>query len=281
MTRPRRFVYFLSAIAIGGCVCLIAQTPQSAPSDHAPSGPGKVVPAPALVPSNSPFAIDRANTKLERSIRMLPEEQMSRKDRDLLANAESSIKERAGIENLDFNGSGWSYEELACPALANHLFLRFTRADRTPQMSKFSVAIPRNGNGRMHLIPIVRKGYSLFSPAPVGPVTIAVFNRIREEEGAGIKADWLGTGLCYAAMAGANPQLGDTARQEGELVAATMPPTLSITPEGGATIRFADVSSATKPMEWTMVFDPHGKLLKANYDAAYMPIGVKGAAAKE
>lgn len=206
---------------------------------------------------------------------MLSEDEMSREDRDLLANAESTIREHAGIENMEFNGAGWSYHQLLCPALPNHLFIRFTRDDGTRQMSMFSAAIPRNGNGRIHIIPIVRKGYSLFSPAPVGAMTIAAFNRIRAEEGEGASAEWLGTGLCYAALAGANPQVEKPAVEQGKDIYATMPPTLLITPQGGATIRFADVSNATKPIEWSMIFDSRGKLVKASHEAAYVPIIVK------
>jgi hypothetical protein len=287
MAGTHRFLFFVSAIAIGGCVVVSAQDPQSPPAaqgkeipapasvDEMPSGHVKVVPAPTLLPSNSPFAIEGTKAKPERSIRMLPEGQMSREDRDLLANAESSIQEKAGIENLDFSAVGWSYEELECPALPKHVFLRFTRDAGTPQASMFSVAIPRTGEGRMHLIPIMRKGFSLFSPAPIGPMTIAAFNRIRAEEGEGVSADWLGTGLCYAALAGANPQIGDVDEQQGELYSAAMPPTLTIASEGGATIRFADESNPAKPMEWSMVFDPKGKLVNADHEAAYVASGKK------
>ena len=57
----------------------------------------------------------------------------------------------------------------------------------------FSASIPRGGEGRVRIIPIVRKGYSLFSPARIGALTIASFNRIHsEEENTGWRANWLG-----------------------------------------------------------------------------------------
>ena len=173
----------------------------------------------------------------------------------------------------DFSGNGWTYHQLDCPALPNHLFLRFTRNEDTREMSMFSAAIPRNGDGRVHIIPIVRRGYSLFSPAPVGALTIAAFNRIRTEEGADESADWLGTGLCYAALAGANPQLGkaEAVTSEKGDAAATIPPTLVVKSDGSAAIRFADVSSPQHPMEWNMVFDTKGKLVKATHAPASVP----------
>jgi hypothetical protein len=78
-------------------------------------------------------------------------------------------------------------------------------------VSVFTVSIPRGGDGRVRIIPIQRRGYSLFSPAPINALTISAFNHIRAEEHP--KApDWLGTGLCYAALAGAHPQAAEVER---------------------------------------------------------------------
>ena len=166
-----------------------------------------------------PPQFDTGNTNVEPagSIQILPADQMTRHDRDLEADAEASIQERAGFQNLEFNGGSWTYQQLVCPALPNHLFLRFSRNEGTGEMSMFSAAIPRGGEGKVRIIPIVRKGYSLFSPAPIGALTIASFNRIRsEEEQTGWPANWLGTALCYAALAGANPQAGELLPQPFE-----------------------------------------------------------------
>jgi hypothetical protein len=267
----------LSAVILSVCAPIASQSEQPAP------GGGKVIPVPVgpdigathavkeVPPSlhvpNSIFAIDPTGNS-DTSIRVLSEDQMSREDRDLVADAESSIQEHAGFENLDFNGAGWTYHELVCPALPKHMFLRFTRGDGTRQMSMFSAAIPRDGNGRVHIIPIVRKGYSLFSPAPIAAMTVAAFNRIRAEEGESASADWLGTGLCYAALAGASPKMGEAEAGEDKLPVATVVPTLVVTDDGGAVIRFADVSAAPKPMEWNMFFDRRGKLTKATHTPA-------------
>ena len=277
MARINPFPFLCFAIVLGACASLSGQTDESIPSGHVKLIPPvsdvdqaaarqvKEIPAPVLVPKEFPFSIDNPRTATAHSIQMLSESEMSREDRDLLADAESSIQERAGFENLEFEGEGWTYHELVCPALPKHMFLRFTRDDGTRQMSMFSVAIPRNGNGRVHIIPIVRRGYSLFSPAPIGALTIAAFNRVRAEEGDAASADWLGTGLCYAALAGANPKLSDLAVSNDDDIPSVFPPTLTITAQGGAVIHFADVSATPKPMEWTMSFDPKGKLIKADH----------------
>jgi hypothetical protein len=228
-----------------------------------------------------PPQVDTGNRKLESagSIKVLSPDQMTRHDRDLEADAEASIQERAGFQNLEFNEGPWTYQQLVCPALPNHLLLRFSRNEGTREMSMFSAAIPRGGEGGVRIIPIMRKGYSLFSPAPIGPLTIASFNRIRSEETTDWPANWLGTGLCYAALAGANPQAGELPPppQEGQLapepsetehVPVTIEPTLFLTNDGGAIVRFADVSTMPHPMEWTLIFNRKGTLLKATHSPA-------------
>jgi len=293
MSRITPYLLLAPVLALAAGVSLLAQgdpnaQPQTvpeapherikivpAPSDVDDLPPGKIksLPGPVLTPPKSPFAIEGGRKSSANSIRILSEAEMSATDRDLVADAQSSIQEHAGFQNLDFSGNGWTYHQLDCPALPNHLFLRFTRNEDTREMSMFSAAIPRNGDGRVHIIPIVRRGYSLFSPAPVGALTIAAFNRIRTEEGADESADWLGTGLCYAALAGANPQLGkaEAVTSEKGDAAATIPPTLVVKSDGSAAIRFADVSSPQHPMEWNMVFDTKGKLVKATHAPASVP----------
>ncbi|HEY1896092.1 MAG TPA: hypothetical protein VGG62_07470 [Terracidiphilus sp.] len=226
---------------------------------------------------------DTVKTNLESagSIKILSADEMTRHDRDLEADAEASIQERAGFQNLEFNQASWTYRQLVCPALPNHLFLRFSRNEGTGEMSMFSAAIPRGGEGKVRIIPIVRKGYSLFSPAPIGALTIASFNRIRSEETTDWPANWLGTALCYAALAGANPQAGELPPppREGELlphpsetehVPVTIEPTFVKEKDGGTIVRFADVSTNPHPMEWNLIFDSKGRVLKATHSPAYV-----------
>jgi hypothetical protein len=269
MARTQPLLILLVFIAVASCASLSAQTNPETVGKHV-----RIAPAAGPVSSGGPFALDKSSPDRARSIQIRSEGEMTAHDRDLAADAESSIRERAGFENLGFNEGTWKYRQLVCPALPNHLFLRFSRNDGARDMSMFSAAIPRGGEGRVHIIPIVRKGYSLFSPAPIGALTIAAFNRIRSEENTDAPADWLGTGLCYAALAGANPQAGqlesEAAKSGGMPMPLTMPPTLVVSNDGGAVIRFADVSTSSHPMEWSILFDRRGKLLKATQSPAYV-----------
>src|ERR1017187_2320945 len=204
-------------------------------------------------------------------------EQMSEKDRNVEADGEQSIRERAGVQGLEFNEGTWSYQQLVCPALPNHVFLKFTRNNGTGDVSMFTASIPRGGDGRVRIIPILRRGYSLFSPAPINKLTIAAFNHIRDEEHPAGPPDWLTTGLCYAALAGAHPKVQvQGPGEEAETFPAAMPGVLRIPVRGGAIIRFVDVAAPRRPMEWTMTFDGEGRLLKALHTPAAM-VTVKAA----
>ena len=194
-------------------------------------------------------------------------DQMTPQDRDLAADGESAIGERAGVDGLEFNQGKWNYQQIVCSALPNHLFLQFTRHNGASDVSVFSASIPRTGDGRVRVIPILRRGYSLFSPAPVNALTISAFNHIRTEEHPANAAEWLATGLCYAALAGAHPQIGPPEESEIKKLPTAPTGSLVMAPGGGAVISFTDVSAIPRPMQWTMTFDNKGKLLKATHAA--------------
>jgi hypothetical protein len=145
------------------------------------------------------------------------------------------------------------------------------RNNGTGDVSMFSASIPRGDDGRVRIIPIQLRGYSLFSPAPINALTVSAFNHIRAEEHPDRAPDWLGTGLCYAALAGGHPQAARLAGSaESETVAGAPTATLEIQNAGGAVLSFADISAAPRVMEWTMTFDRKGRLLKAAHASADM-----------
>jgi len=261
-----RFLPIVLAIASIDLFCL----PASAQTVDDLSAAGfKIVPV-AEVPRPMPFQPVTEDSGQAHPIEFLTPDRMDQRDRELAADAEAAIGERAGFAGLEFNQGKWSYTQIACPALPNHLFLRFTRNDGAGDVSLFSASIPR-GEGRVRIIPIQRRGYSLFSPAPINALTILAFNRIRAEEHSEQAPEWLGTGLCYAALAGAHPQAALLADDSGSRKFPAAPPSVLVIPnQGGAIIRFTDAAAARRPMEWTMIFDGKGKLLKATHLPASM-----------
>jgi hypothetical protein len=256
--------FFVPLVAVPG----VAQQPGQGSAASPVPDPPSARPVPSRFPA-TPFPPGEGPLEIARSIRLLSPEQMTEAGRMLEADAESSIAERAGFNDIAFNQGKWGYEQLVCPALPHHLFLRFTRNNGTHDVSVFSVSIPRNGQGRLRVIPILRRSYSLFSPAPINAMTIAAFNHIRTEEQAESTPSWLGTALCYAALAGANPLAAHESMTDGPKVfPAASAPELEIPPQGGAIVRFTDMAAAPRPMVWNLIFNRKGRILKATHAPA-------------
>ena len=208
--------------------------------------------------------------------------QISEQDRLLLADSESSIAEHAGFAGLEFLKSNWNYRQIVCPTFPNHLFVQYTRNNGAGDVSVFSASIPRNGNGRVRVVPILKRGYSLFSPAPINALTISAFNHIRAEDPEAANADWLGNALCYAALAGARPEM-PTPGAEPELhkpiPALNAAMDIEMQAKGIEVIRFDDAAARPHAMEWSMTFTHQGKLIKASHRPASM-MAVKTVSAK-
>jgi hypothetical protein len=266
MESTRIFPVFLAAATIAAlCLPLAAQTGEDIPASQFKV---KIV---HETPPPMPFPPATETPGSVYSIELRSPSQMTQQDRNVEADGESSIRERVSFSGLEFNEGKWSYQQLVCPALPNHVLLRFTRNNGAGDVSVFSASIPRGGDGRVRIIPILRRGYSLFSPAPINALTISAFNHIRAEEHPDGAPDWLGTGLCYAALAGAHPlaaQVED--HSQGQGFPSAIPAMLEIPKRGGAIIKFADVAATPRPMEWTMTFNGKGKLLKATHAPAVL-----------
>lgn len=198
-------------------------------------------------------------------------DQIAEHDRLLIANAESSIQEHAVFAGLEYQQTGWAYRQIVCPAFPDHLFLQYTRNEGRGDVSVFSASIPRNGEGRVRVVPILKRSYSLFSPAPVNSLTISAFNHIRIEEGGGANSDWLGNALCYAALAGARPEIlpaDATPEPHKPIPALRAVMDVQLQAHGVEVIRFDDAAARPHAMQWTMNFTRKGKLIKATHRTA-------------
>jgi hypothetical protein len=255
------------------CASTVAQTVTE--DSHPAAVRGKAVQTAA-----HPMPFLPGGTKAEdtQAIEFRSLDQMTRKDRELAGNAESSIAERATYTDLEFNQGTWSYEQVVCPALPNHVFLRFMRNNGTGDVSMFTASIPRGDEGRVRIIPIQLRGYSLFSPAPINALTISAFNHIRAEENPDKASapNWLGTGLCYGALAGGHPQVSNSVESpQRQKFPVAMKASLEVEGNGGAVISFSDIAAAPRPMLWTMTFDGKGRLMKATHSPAPLLAVVK------
>lgn len=215
----------------------------------------------------TPFPTGREAPPASSDVEFRSPDQMSAADRTLAAHSQTAISRQASMEALGFKRGNWSQQQIVCRALPNHLFLRFTRDDGARDRSVFSVSISRDGKGRVRLIPVLRRGYSLFTPAGANAGTIAAFNQIRREDGPS-SAGWLETGLCYAALAGADPRVGPLTGEQ-MLSEPTLPLAEMVIPvEGGAVVTFTDQASHPLPTLWSLTFQPDGTLVKVDHQPA-------------
>lgn len=219
-----------------------------------------------------PFRADSKRSHAVRAIEFIPQDRISERDKLIAADAESSVAERAHWSGFSLEEGNWSYQQVVCPSFPGHVFLRYTRNNGAHDVTVFSVSIPRDGQ-RVRIIPILKRSYSLFAPAPINALTISAFNHIRAEEHGSDKADWLENGLCYAALAGANPITAPPYAQPklGRPVPAVSA-VLAIEEKGGEVMRFADSSSKTKPVEWKLTFNYKGRLVKVAHTQAPMRV---------
>lgn len=197
-------------------------------------------------------------------VQFLQAVQMTTRDKVLEADMESSIAEHAARLGYALSVGNWTYQQVVCPAFPGHLFLQFTRREGVGDVTEFSAAIPRQGQRQVRIIPILKRSYSLFAPAPVNAITIAAFNHIRAEETDQANADWLGNALCYAALAGAQPEL--PARDTGvgsESAVPRLTAQLVVPLHGGEEIQLDDDADLAHPLQWTLFFNRKGGLVKA------------------
>ena len=268
MERPSFFQLALAAALVAAvCAPAAAQTTQKS------SPPELQLKQLNQLPRPMPFPPGSGARGPAKPIEFLSPEQMTQADREAVNAGQPAIRERAGFAGIEFSQGQWSYQQIVCPAFPNHVLLKFTQNGGEGDESVFTASIPRRGpgqsGGQIRIIPILRRGYSLFSDAPINGLTISAFNHIREEEHFQNTPDWLSTGLCYAALGGAHPQVElGPASTEARSFPSAVPAVLEIPAEGGAVISFLDSAGTPKPTQWSMVFDGKGKLLKATQTSA-------------
>jgi len=219
----------------------------------------------------TPFSGDAPSAAGTNLVQFLSEDQAAELDRKLAANASPAIRSSATLAGFEFNKGNWSHQQLVCQAFPNYLFLLFKGDNGANDVSIFSAAVPRSANTRIRIIPIQRRGYSLFSPAAVNALAITEFNRVRAEEPASKDADWLADALCYAALTGAHPETAPSHNQPGNTnpdrsanLDLSFPPTIEVQNFGQSTVRFVDVGRTSQPLEWALTFDSKGQLLKVD-----------------
>lgn len=210
---------------------------------------------------SSPFATDMPASTAMQGLRFLAPHAISAHDREALDEAMPAIERKAAVAGFNLREGNWSYEQIACSLYANDVLLLYS-LDRGPRdQSRFSVVIPRDSKSAVRVVPILRRSFTPYTSAPGNPVTIAAFNSLRENSPSTQKPDWLLTGRCYAALAGARVQLNSPESGSAGDLQVAMPSVLKID-EGKNVVQFVDVEQPRNPQQWRLIFDPKGKLVK-------------------
>jgi len=250
-------------LAVGWALCVVTAQGRSSKHERVVPEAVEAKPFPTVAIRQTPVY----------TVEFRSAEEISAQDRLLIADAESSIAEHAGFLGLGYQQIGWAYQQIVCPSFPNHLFLQYTRNNGEGDVSLFSASVPRNGAGRVRIVPILKRSYSLFSPAPINALTISAFNHIRVEEGESANSDWLGNALCYAALAGARPEIlapDATPGVHKPIPALTAAMDVQVNVKGEEVVRFDDAAAHPKAMEWNMTFLRNGRLVKATHRPAPM-----------
>jgi len=272
MKRPRLLDFALVVTATS--VLISAAAAQTGAAQPTAPYPVKAVPGDSSIPY--PARILPRARRFEGSnlpaadahlIEYRSEAEMSEADRALAAKMLPAIGNAAGRAGIEFAAAQWKYQQLECQAIPHHLLLLFADNGGVGKGSLFSVSIPRAGSGgHVRVIPVERRGFTLFSPAPVNALAIAAFNRIRAEEPKSPPADWLATSLCYAALTEPRLRITLSPRQApDENLALSFPPSLEVGPQGESTVRFVDVVALQQPMQWALTYDARNELLKVEH----------------
>jgi hypothetical protein len=195
---------------------------------------------------------------------------MSAADRALADENQEEIERRANLQGFGLSrgdrASGWGYEQAVCPVFPEHVVLEYSKDNGEGDITLFTAVVPRGGDGHVRVIPVQRRGYSLFTPSPSNAITLNDFNHIVKEEGHGPDPDWLTLGLCYAALAGGHVRAAlMAANTEQEQYPLLVPAKLTVAYKGGAVVRFADTTPHVKNMDWVMTFGADGRLMKVKH----------------
>jgi len=241
-----------------GCVGAAQVRTQTQNGEAIPGRKARPLPPATDLPTDPRVAQEG---QLPLQVAVQPMAAMTPEDKDLAASAAPAIHDQASLYELGFSQGDWQESQLECPAFPRHLFLRYTRNMGTGDVSMFAASIPRGKEGRVRVIPILRRGFGLIASAPESKVTIAVFNRILGEEHVGVKADWSAVSACYAALTSARwnePHGAVTLSLVGS-------PTLQLLERGALSValELADPASG----RWVVQYDRAGQVVKTEYTA--------------
>ncbi len=264
MLRPFLFV----GLTFAG-LCALAQAPNQ-----------ELFPGFTATATNSPFpgvtAVPIGTTPLASSptvigLDHLDPTQMSNADYEVVSNLSAELSKQAALANFDISSPAWHYQQIACRAFPDYVFLAFSHGSDDSGSSRFGALLPRN-DAQVRIISTYAHGLLPFEASWNRPGTFEVFNgMLRQERGAtplSYAPNWLMIAVCYAELSGYPVQVLNVLPNPGPtldlLRLGANRPQMTIAADQSADVTFSDVSRPTITTNWSLHFDRHGQITSAS-----------------
>jgi hypothetical protein len=200
--------------------------------------------------------------------------EMSAADRTRLEQREVDVSSAAAFYGFDISNSHWTYQQIVCRSLPDHMMLSFENDSVEHGPSHFVAVVPANGE-KVQVVTEYAHGLLPFHAAWEKSTAYQAFNRMtatdRGEHALGPQSHWLNLGMCFVALTGHLPRVAEPRESVEASEALTKrngsTPIILIDPGKDAEVDFSDVSEA-RTGNWRLRFDDRGRLTKAELESA-------------
>ena len=200
--------------------------------------------------------------------------QMSTADRALLQQREVDVSSAAAFYGFDISDSHWTYQQIVCRSLPDHMMLNFENDSVEHGPSHFVAVVPANGD-KVQVVTDYAHGLLPFHAAWEKSAAYEAFNQMittdRGEHELGPSSHWLNLGMCFAALTGHLPKVSvpkeSVEASEALAKRSGSTPIILIDPGKDAEVLFSDISTA-RTGNWRLRFDKRGRLTKAELETA-------------
>ena len=200
--------------------------------------------------------------------------QMSTADRALLQQREVDVSSAAAFYGFDISDSHWTYQQVVCRSLPDHMMLNFENDSVEHGPSHFVAVVPANGD-KVQVVTDYAHGLLPFHAAWEKSAAYEAFNQMittdRGEHQLGPSSHWLNLGMCFAALTGHLPRVSVPKESVEASEALTRrngsTPIILIDPGKDSEVLFSDISMA-RTNNWRLRFDKRGRLTKAELETA-------------
>lgn len=194
-------------------------------------------------------------------------EAMDTADREILNRRRKGLIIAAEIYGYDITSGNWTVDQAICPEFPGTVLLHYLEKFPDGKESLFTALIPREGGGRIRVVPVLYRNASPYRPATKNPANYALFNELVPadvaKKDAGPGGNWLSLGVCYAEMVGGRPNVPDEPDLDVATIKAPVAAVRLDAVTGQTQIQFSDRDAQKVYTIWTISFDGKGRVTDA------------------